>query len=239
MGQIMTSLGITVIGLVLCAAIGIVLCILVIRRLDRAGLSAKPAEDDDDVLELHQLSFDQVSQKDEPKSATAPEPGDAPADSPSARSLASVEFGVRPETLFMDGLRPRLECTMALLNQTKTTLVGIRISSDILIYDKNRQQAARPSGPTMRQDTVARLDPGEKFQLGVDWNLPGGLPEAMSDTAGKGAYLLARVRIIGANVAPKSQYFIFGHLLEDSRLVPLRNVPEALTNLGVTDARSG
>ena len=244
----MTSSSYTLIGLALCTVIVIALCVLMIRRLARVDLSAPPAADDeDDVLELHQLSFDQVTDpdaasRDKARHNRPPEPHPPmPSATPATRQttgLAEVDFGVRPDELVIDGLRPRLECTMALLNQTKTTLISIRISSDLLIYDATENQALRPSGPTMRQDTVARLDPGEKIHIHGDWKLPEGLLAAMSEPAGQGVYLLSRVRILGANVAPKSQFFIFGHLLENSRLVRLRNVPEAFTNLGVADARA-
>ncbi len=257
----------TLIGFGLCIAIAMILCLALLRRLDSASLSSTANSKDDGVLELSQLSFDQVADNDGVENAeTEPikaenqklqeaahqadtSPTDASINS-NASQLAEVEFGVRPETLVIDDIRPRLEFTMALLNPGDTTLVTIRVISDLVIYDAKQEQGVRPCAPTMRQDTLARLEQGERILIEGDWKLPEGLLEAMntkansaanitvSSTARTGPYLLARVRIIGANVTPKSQFFLIGHLHNGSKLVPITNVPEALTNLGVTEAKT-
>lgn len=264
MGSLMSASTYTLIGLGLCVAIAMILCLVVLRRLDSASLSSTAQHKDDDVLELSQLSFDQVAdnggvenaqtepvesedqEQEQPETAeqadtteteTETEP-EKPAN-PNVLQLADVEFGVRPETLVVDGVRPRLEFTMALRNPGDTTLVTIRVTSDLVIYDATLEQGVRPCAPTMRQDTLARLGHGERIMIHGDWKLPEGLLEAMDSKEGKGPYLLARMRIIGANVTPKSQFFLIGHLQKNSHLVPIRNAPEALTNLGVTEAKTG
>ncbi len=203
-------------GLAIAIALSMLVRILVARRLNGAEPLAAPLDEADPVLELEQLSFDQVPRADAPQAS-------------------AIEFGVRPDRLVIDELRSRLEFTMALFNTTQATLLGIHVTSDLLILDDSAPQRGRPTSPTMRQDALARLDPGEKLLLPGDWDLPEGLLAALSDTASGGLYLLARVRITGGNIAAQSKYFIFGHLRENGQLLRLANEEESFTSLGVTE----
>ena len=237
----------TLIGLGLCVMIVLTLCIIAVRRFESLNLSEEQTDEGEEVLELRQLSFDQVTEADgaetaeiEPLESKGEAAGASPhrQEKPATPALANVEFGVRPETLIIEGMRPRLEYSMALLNQTETTLVSIRITSDLVIFDPDQKQAVRPCAPNLRQDSLARLAPGERIIIQGDWAQPEGLPERIDKEAGKGAYLLARARIVGANVAPKSQYFLIGHLLPNNKLMPIRNSPETFSKLGVTEAQA-
>lgn len=223
------------IGLGLCMLIVPLVCIMAARRFYRSdGAVAEvevEVEAEDEVLELalDQLSFDQL----------AKEPA------PAKPSGDNVEFGIKPERIEVSGGGSRLECQLGLLNNSKTTLITVRITSDVVIYRSAENQAVRPSGPGMRQDTLARVDPGEKLVIPAKWTLPQEfLPEisasdGRSDKGGDkgGVFLLLRVRFLGANLPPLSQYFLIGHLLPSTQLVPIRNRPEALENLGMVKAR--
>lgn len=217
------------IGLGLCMLIVPLVCIMAARRFYRSdgAVAEVEVEAEDEVLELalDQLSFDQL----------AKEPA------PAKPSGDNVEFGIKPERIEVSGGGSRLECQLGLLNNSKTTLITVRISSDVVIYRSAENQAVRPSGPGMRQDTLARVDPGEKLVVPAKWTLPQEFLPEISASDGRsdkgGVFLLIRVRVLGANLPPRSQYFLIGHLLPSTQLVPIRNRPEALENLGMVKAR--
>lgn len=222
------------IGLGLCMLIVPALCIVAARRFYRASSGADEIDTEDEVLELalDQLSFDQLAQ------GSAPEATDASGAAGMAGSgLGDVEVGLVPERIVIDGLQPRLECQLGMLNKGASTLVTVRVTSDIVIYRSKEHQAVRPHGPTMRQDTLARLAPGETMRIAAQWMLPDSFLAEIADPDGKGVFLLARARLLGANLAPRTQYFLLGHLLPSSQLVPICNLPEAFTNLGMVNAR--
>lgn len=227
----MSVSNIVLIGLGLCMVIVPVICILAARKFFRLNGQVSEAEADvkmeDEVLELglDQLSFDQLAQSTGQQGL-------------GQQGLGDVECGLKPERVVVDILKPRLESQLGLLNKGSATLITVRLTSDIVIYRSDEHQAVRPHGPTMRQDTIARLAPGEQIAIAAQWDLPEGFLAEISGEDSKGVYLLARVRFLGANLAPGTRYFLLGHLLPSAQLVPIRNSPEALENLGLVNART-
>ncbi|RPF72082.1 hypothetical protein [Aurantiacibacter spongiae] len=139
-----------------------------------------------------------------------------PTEAPARRSYDApagvLDLTLEPERLSVGMVNAICNWRLLLRNAGDTHVVGLRVASDLAAAHATlgeREQLGGP-GAGARIDTVSLLAPGQEVSLKGEWTLP--LSEARVVFVAERATILplARLRIVGAGIAPQRIAILIG-----------------------------
>lgn len=141
---------------------------------------------------------------------------DQPEDVPGGheiRTATALVLELLPIRLSVGPSRALLSWRLNLTNSGDRHIIALRIWSDLVSAHSSIPSAEQLGGPDMndaRLHEIARLDPGAHESITGEWQLPRDAVRPVDNSRDQLILPLARLRCIGAGIAPLRQAFVIG-----------------------------
>ncbi len=135
------------------------------------------------------------------------------AEEPESAPDAALTLDLLPTRLSIGPSRVLLNWRLNLTNSGATHIVALRVWSDLVSAHSSVPSAEQLGGPDIkdaRLQQIAWLKPGEQHSVIGEWQMPRDAVRPVDNSTDQLILPLARLRLVGAGIAPFRQAFVIG-----------------------------